>query len=442
MATFTEDELKPIQEVLAKFHQPEKREAAMIRLARLAERATDLHKSGKPIELDDGADELTKAVFGAVDAMFKREAGSPLSDAELKQRREAARGRGERSTNGERAAGLAGGAAIGASFGLAAGMRRNMEGAMRARGSARLTEAGRQGTEAANKFGALTARANMLDRTARALQGNPRTEGNRQSINRATFRAGDLRGRAKQLLKPQVDMGAVDRAGRGAAGKAMLRGMARSGGKGAAIGAAAAGALMAGERYGWNRRAYEKAAPADLRKAVEALPLAQRTIAQGMLKAGKTEDLQKWLGPALGAARAALPAISRGAAAIGGRLFGGGGAARAGAAAMTAGRTGIRGLAAGGRAAGNLASRAGAAGASLMARARPGLAAMGGRMRGMAARAGMNAAMMAPDAARWASRNRRGLAIGGGAAAAGAGGAALYGATRQPAPRQRQPRQF
>lgn len=90
--------------------------------------------------------------------------------------------------------------------------------------------------------------------------------------------------------------------------------------------------------------ARHKLDPEVVSKAIESLPLSKRAVAEVLRLEGDEEQLKKWLGPALMAARAALPSVARAASRVGSRLFGGakkaGGAAKAGATAATAGAAG------------------------------------------------------------------------------------------------------
>jgi hypothetical protein len=432
---FAPEELAPIEAALAAVPPGDQRDRIMVKICRHASDAADLAARGQPIIASEDHSDLAKVVYKAVEAMTKRTKGAPLSEAELEQRREA----GKKSHGGV-SAGVATGAALGGAAGAALGRRSAMLAShtttesLRDRAISDRYRAGRKLWDDAND-------ASVRAR-AKARSGNPfGTQESLKASRKSRDAALRMIGNAENL--PAETETSIRRAGM----KSGLKSYARSGAKGALVGA------LGGATYGANRY-FDKASPSEMRKAMADLPLAQRSHAEALMMAGQTEQLQKFLAPALMAARAALPTVSRAAGGVGTRLFGAQAGARAAGAVMSGGRSAIRGGIAAERGikagAGALASgmrsgmgaaramgarAAGVAGAGF-GRAKSAISAMAPRARSMAGGAAMLAGPAADAAGAWGKRNKRGLAIGAGAAAAGGAGAAAYGATRPQRPRQ------
>lgn len=400
MDRFTPADLEPIQKALAGYPDGAQ-DAALVKACNLAEQAQRRLEKGESILAHPEADQLTKAVLGAVDAMHKRKKGTPLSDAELKQRQEAGK-----KKKGGAAAGAATGAVAGAVLGLTHGP------GAKARGAAALAEsaARRAGTNAANglrvaspftpSLGAAGASGGARSFVPEILPTGTKAGVRGRSIIPGVATRGDKQ-RAAMASAAKGLEGRAAATGRSAYAGVMNQARRRMGGRGAVLGAAlGAGAAYASSYFGKGEVAE------DLRKAMDTLPLSQRGVAEAMARDGRDEDLRKFLGPALMAVRAAMPLVARYGAAAGARMFGG---ARAGA-ALRAARTAGTALKGGAR----------TAGAALKGGARS----MAGTVAGGAAVEGAMAG--AEKMASWGKKHRRkiGVAAGGLAAGAAAGYAA------------------
>lgn len=280
MPRFQPDEIAPIHAAVMAYPAGEARQAALMRACQLAQEVDERLAKGLVLELHPEANALTKAVIGAVEAMAKREKGAPLSEAELEQRREAARKKGDVSVTGAAAAAAAGAAGgIAASNTKKAGVAYILHQLEQKGGRVGRRFTGKKMVELETGKGFSPARQKLAN-TMRHLVGATRPD--QVSARKA--------GNVLAALAPS------------------RRSMK--------VGAGLALASYAANKYNANRA--EKAAADDLQKAIEVLPLAKRAVADSLYREGRDEELRKFLGPALMAARAALPSIARGAAAAAG----------------------------------------------------------------------------------------------------------------------------
>lgn len=245
MQRFDQAELAPIHAALMAIPAGEKRDMALNKMCRVAQEADQRVRSGQAIEAHAEADELTKAVIGAVISQAKREA--------------------------------AGTAAPKPKFDL----RKSI---------AKVAQAG---------------------------------------LAKATIKPqGQTRGMAhtSAAMKPRPNRAVV-----------LLAGMRPQASKQAR--------RLDHRKASAATEARHKLDPEVVSKAIASLPLSKRAVAEVLRIEGDEEELKKWLGPALMAARAALPTVARAASSVGSKLFGARAGAKAAGGVMAGGRSAIRGAA-------------------------------------------------------------------------------------------------
>lgn len=400
---FTAEELAPIEAALRDVPEGDARASALIKMAHFAHVADKALAKGEGLPATEDA--LQKAVGAAVESarkregLAKREAGSPLSAAELEQRREAAKSRGDGGVSVVQTAAV--GAGAGALVNVA------------------------PPKTIATAMGAADRAMQRMD--ARANKTTGKGYATLRDLEAGTSRASKLR----MMARP-------------AGIRASLRVYGAAAKRGAKVGALIGGglALNAALRRASERPVEKSLSPAALQKAIAQLPMAHRAHAEDMLKAGRVDDLQKAFPAAIVAAARGLwtAANIAGGASMARDLWRSGAKAASGYA--SAGRAGLRNLANNGKAAiagieGGLAGKgytAGQARAYGAGRAvgqgakRAGLAA--GRMAGQAAET--ITSKYGPAAVRGLkSRAGVGLAAGAAAGGAGAAGGAAYGASQE-----------